>query len=77
MLHTVCKSYTLTREKLPQEHVLPRGEAASQALDACRFRLKSSLTPASDRRITGLRRPISPPPRFPFSVYCFLRRRLE
>lgn len=27
-LHTVCRSYMLTRDKPPQEHVPPRGQAA-------------------------------------------------
>lgn len=75
MLHTVCKSYMLTREKLPQEHVLPHGEPASQAEKRARFRLKNPdsilvLTVASQAFAD-----LFPPP--PLFVYCFLRRRLE
>lgn len=63
VLHALCKSYMLTQEKPPREHVLPRGE------------LKPSLAPGSDHLIAGLRRPIPP---FPFFfVYHFLPRRQE
>lgn len=56
LLHTVCRSYTLTREEPPQEHGPPRGEAVRHAL---RFQRKPppSLAPGSD------------PPFFPCTVF--------
>lgn len=61
----------LTRDKPPQEHGPPRGQAARHAL---RFQREPPRSPGSDHLSTVS--PTHPPPPL-HSVYCFLPRRQE